>query len=327
MSVSFPENHVNQQLLAPTWQGSINAMGAIAIKEAYDSVSPMVEPASYAATFLSSSYSVYTTLCGKALDGAQKVVKATTKFWKDLDFTDKLGAAGKFIGGAVGVVALYSCYKGWEKIFASNQAAKQIDGALTVVESTGNLAKATVAIGEGLQKATYLSSHALTWTTAISAFGLILSAASSLSYAKKTYESYKLTKEISALKETHGTYQGALIALEKLQGIKKNTGLKKAHLASRIQAQIEKAATLEMKEEVAKQIYESLKTRVNSRITSNALICLASTISIVGSAILLATPAAPAAGFGFLAVSGAVHLGEYFYNRHHDKKFEELLNI
>jgi hypothetical protein len=318
-SVENIDIYASDALPTKAMDGQINTL-----QNVYSSVSPVFELTGHAVTVLSSSYSAYTGFCDPATSGAKKVMEATAHFWKDLKLVDKIGVLGKFLGGALGILALYTCYKGWEKIFATEQTAKQIDGGLAVVESTGSMAKASVVIGEGLQKATILPSQVLRWTTAISGFGLALSIATSISYAKKSYESYKLTRQITALQEHKESYVETLRGLCELQGIKKNTEMKKADLFQKIENVLSQAVKPLLKEEAAKRIYESLKTRVNSKIKSNALTCLASTVSIIGNAVLLGTPAAPA-GFGLLAVSGTISFGEYVYNSHHNNKFEESL--
>jgi len=237
--------------------------------------------------------------------------------------SELINVTGNFLGGIFGVTAFYTMLKGFERVFSKPKLTGQIEGALTVIESMGKVAKSTVSVGEGLEKAAIITKNSLGWVSAISFFGAFLSAASIINSAKKCFEGYTFSQNLKDLKKSDNTYRLAIDSFKSLEGIKKNTQLEKRDLFSRIDHLLTQVETDEQ-EELSQKIYETLRTRVQSKIRSHALFVLAGVVSLVGSAILFASPAAPI-GLTFIAVATAISIAQYIYNWQKNKEFESML--
>lgn len=320
-------------------------------------LAPYMDPVANSVTLMSLTSSIYTNLAPKStgstvdlsqwvnltfqssaalVDIVEKVKNAfesVMKTAKDYKVVEVLGVAGKFIGGALGLLSIYSMFKGYDRIFTKEGLSKKIDGAITVVESLKGLTEATSStlqgvsglsqFFQGIQKVALLAKNILTATNVLSIFAIVLSGATIVRSTKGYIESGIFLKDVKELKTEDKTYVVALTALMGMKGIKKHTSLKKGELIGRIDNRFKLLKPTEQ-EKVAQEIFEAIIGRVQTKMVSDGLDIAAGGLSIVGSSITLAAPAAPV-GLAFLAGACLTNIGKFAYNYFKNQAFEEIL--
>ena len=320
-------------------------------------IASYIDPVANSVTLMSLTSAIYTKLVPKstgstfdmyqwinltfkssdALKDIVEKVKNTfesiMKTAKEYKVVESIGVAGKFIEGALGLLAIYLMFKGYERIFTKDELSKKIDGGITVVQSLGGLTEAASStlqgvsgssqVFEALQKIALVAKNILTATNVLYIFALVLSSVNIVQSTKGCIESGIFLKNVKELKTKDKTYVVALTALMGMKGIKKHTSLKKGELFDRIDSRF-KLLKPTIQEKVAQEIFEAIIGRVQAKMVSDGLDIAAGGLSIIGSGITLAAPAAPV-GLAFLAGACLTNIGKFAYNYFKNQAFEEIL--
>ena len=130
-------------------------------------------------------------------------------------------------------------------------------------------------------------------------------------------------KNVKELKTKDKTYLTAMTALMGMKGIKKHTSLKKGELIGRINKRFESLEP-NSQEKAAQEIFEAIIGRVQTKMVSDGFDIAAGGLSIIGSSITLALPAAPV-GLAFLAAACLTNICKFAYNFFKNQAFEEIL--
>jgi ABC-type multidrug transport system fused ATPase/permease subunit len=251
---------------------------------------------------------------------ALKVAKATKSFWVESQFVDGLNIFAKTTATIGGPLALYQFFKGLEKIIIKDELSKQIDGLLTLTESMSAGLRSTVSSAELLVMGEFVAEKAIEWTSLATLVSIGLSTASIISASKGWYDSHQFLKEMQD-KFNHSDKDLGLENILNMKGVKKHFQMNRQALREKIMGVIRPNPD----SDITIQVVKALRARVESKIFSHKLTIVACTITLIGAAIFLFTPLAPAA-YVIMALAGVISVGKYIYNKQATNIFETEMN-
>lgn len=224
---------------------------------------------------------------------------------------------------------------------------EKFDKGLDVIASIGAVGDTAVSFAEGLKALGLVASHAIRWATPLVIVSAALEVAGLIALVKGMIETRRLSllfQQIEGKKKPNETYtleeftQIRLMIAEKSRQeasfVSKHFKTQGAGLNRRLE-EIEKKAQqllssgdeqqIMLGQRQLKTTMEALKGRIKTKQQSSALSLLTGVISLVAFALLF-TPAG-LVGYGLLAGSGAISLGNFFADKGKTKQFERELGL
>jgi len=224
---------------------------------------------------------------------------------------------------------------------------EKIDRGLDVAASIGTVGDTVVSLGEGLKALGAVTSHAIWWATPLVVVSAVLEAAGLILLVKTMLETRRFSRlfeQASGSKKPNEVYtledftRVRLMIEEKSQQEAsfiskhlKTDGKRLNKRLEQIDQTVQRLLSSSDEQEVLKgqrqlqTTMETLKGRIKTKQQSAALSILTGVVSLVAFGLLF-TPAG-LVGYGLLAGSGAVSLGNFFNDKAKTRQFEQTLGL
>lgn len=219
---------------------------------------------------------------------------------------------------------------------------EKIHAGLHIGRSLSSLGYSAAALGRQLVTWGAVAADSLVWVTPVSIASMVLSTAGIGIGVKGFIESHLFSKKLKKIQTTKSTPQDVLNIFQKQRELleTKSNGflsnhfqIKPKHLKGRLK-QIEMTAAERIQSNDAalaakeantlKDISDGIKKRIAASRLSNTVRIVAAVVSTIGLCVLLFTPVAPA-GYALIAVSGAIMVAKYIYDRIKTRPLAKML--
>jgi len=255
-------------------------------------------------------------------------VEATKGIHQSVKLSEMLGDTGKALSIGSAPLAVQGAYKGFSRIFIKPDASNKIDGALTAIKSVGSLSKTATKVIKVANQFGWASLEALRWASTINLVGMVLSVAGLLSVAKNWAQAANFQSQFGLDKE-HNDYNQAISHLLTTEGngLKRHLQISRSKLDEKIKTMTaQKTSDSQSIDETHKRIFEALKGRIASRISSHRLTFMSTAIGLTGAAILLATPGAPLM-YAALTLGSLITMNKVFVEKNSDREFNRFFDL